>query len=164
MGFIVSETSGLLLPSGSEEAAVAAALKRHDPDLRLVPQDSDHFGRRVYKVYRYNGPDRDAGFVCGWWNDQMEPLPLSSALVEYVQYLDRNTVGRQPDENELADRLRAERRKDYLRDAEAIVQEFGPKMDGKRSTPMPRSRGLQLSRIRERELGRQAGTPEEFLP
>lgn len=164
MGFVVSGSSGLLLPHGAEEAAVAAALKRHDPELRLVPQDSDHFGRRIYKVYRYNGPDRDAQFVCGWWNDDLEPLPISSALVDYVQFLDRNTAGRQLDVDELDAKHKAERRADYMRDAEAIVAEFGPKIDGRRSSPLPRSRGLQLSRQRERELGHKAGTPAEFLP
>jgi hypothetical protein len=164
MGFVVSPSSGLLLPQGSEEAAVSAALKAHDPELRLVPQDSDHYGRRIYKVYRWNGPDREATFVCGWWDDDLKPLPLSSGLVEYVKYLDRNTVGRAPDADELTAKLREERRKDYMRDAEAIVQEFGRKIDGKSFTPMPRSRSLQLSRQRERDLSRRAGTPEEYLP
>jgi hypothetical protein len=149
--------SGLLVPEGSQEAAVAAALRRHDPDLRLVPQDSDHFGRRIYKVYRWNGPDREATFVCGWWNDKLEPLPLSSALVDFVQYRDRNTRGLPEDEDALDRKFRAEQRKDYLRDAEAIVQDHHKRVDGKSHQPLPRSRSLYLARQRQRKK-----MPKEF--
>ena len=141
---------GLLVPEGAQEAAVDAALRRHDPELRLVPQNSDAYGRRIYKVYRYNGPDRPADLVCVWWDRNMEPLPLSMALLDMVQLLDKGTVGRQPTVEEAERELRAGRRRDYERDAEAIVKEFGPRLDGKRFTPQPRSRALYLARNKQR--------------
>ena len=149
MGYTVSG-GGLLIPEGAQEAAVDAALRRHDPDLRLVPQDSDAYGRRIYKVYRYNGPDRAADLVCVWWDRNLQPLPLSMALLDMVQLHDKNTSGRMPTVDEETARLKTERRKDYDRDAEAIVKEFSKKLDGKKFVPLHRSRGLQLARQRAR--------------
>jgi hypothetical protein len=100
--------------------------------------------------------------VCGWWDDNLNPLPLSMAILDMVQLHDRNTVGRPLDEDELAERIRVERRKDYLRDAEAIVQEHGRRVDQKRSTPQPRSRQLYLARAKERE--RRGRWPKEMRP
>jgi hypothetical protein len=150
-------SGGLLVPEGAQEAAVDAALRRHDPDLRLVPQDSDAYGRRVYKVYRYNGPDRPADLVCVWWDRDLQPIPLSMALVEMVQLHDKQTVGRMPTVDEETERVRAEKKKDYLRDAEAIVKEFGPKLDEKKHTLIPRSRGLQVARQKVRAKQRNPG-------
>lgn len=147
---LVTTHGGLLVPEGALEAAVAAALKHHDPDLRLVPQDSDHYGRRIYKVYRWAGSDRPAEFVCGWWDDQGRPIPLSMALLDRVQLLDRNTRGREIDEDEHNRRLKEERYKDYLRDAEELVKEFSGRLEGKRSSPLPRSRSLYAARNRVR--------------
>src|SRR6266498_2236239 len=149
MGFTRTD-GGLLVPEGAQEAAVQAALRQHDPDLRLVPQDSDVYGRRVYKVYRYNGPDHSADLVCVWWDRDLNPLPLSMALLDMVQLHDKSTVGRMPTIDEETERLRVERRRDYDRDAEAIVKEFGPKLDGKKQTLLPRSRSLYLSRQKAR--------------
>jgi hypothetical protein len=142
--------SGLLVPQGSLEAAVQSALKQHDPDLRLVPQDSDVYGQRVYKVFKWNGPDRPATFLMTWADEHLRPLPLSMNLVEMVKYHDRNTSLRPPDENELEAKLREERRKDYLRDAEAIVADHQDRVDGKSQQPLPRSRSLYLARQRHR--------------
>lgn len=150
MSGLIVAGSGLLVPEGAQEAAIQRALQQHDPDLRLVPQDSDVYGRRIYHVWRYNGPDRDAHRVCVWADEQLNPLPLSSALVDYVQSLDRNGRGRQVDVDELERKFREEQRKDYRRDAEAILADHDPRIEGKRHQPLPRSRSLYLARLRQR--------------
>lgn len=147
---LVQGNGGLLVPQGALEAAVTRALRQHDDELRLVPQDSDVHGTRVYKVYRYNGPDRAADFVCGWWDERGTPYPLSMNLVELVQMHDRNTVGVPDDEDVHNRRLREERRRDSEREGQAIVQEFSKKIDGKSHTILPRSRSLQLARQKQR--------------
>ena len=148
---------GLLVPEGSLEASVSRALQQHDRDLRLVPQDSARFGRRVYRVIRSNGPDRPPDFVCWWADEYGAPLPLSFSLVDYVQLHDRNTVGRPKDADELDREFRAQKRKDYLRDAEAIVHDHADRVDGKKQQVLPRSRSLYLARQRAR-----AKQPKEF--
>ena len=142
---------GLLVPEGALEAAVQRPLKEHDSDLRLVPQDSDVYGQRVYKVFKWNGPDRPATFLLTWADEHLRPYPLSMNLVEMVKYHDRNTSLRPPDEDEIERKLREERRKDYLRDAEAIVHDHQNRIDGKSHMPLPRSRSLYLARQRNRK-------------
>ena len=148
---------GLLVPEGALESAVARALKEHDRDLRLVPQDSDAFGTRIYKVYKWNGPDREATFILGWWDENLRPLPLSMNIVDLVKHHDKNTVGRPRDEDELDREFRAQKRKDYLRDAEAIVHDHADRVDGKKHQVLPRSRSLYLARQRARQK-----QPKEF--
>lgn len=115
-----------------------------------MPQDSDAYGTRVYKVFKYNGPDRPATYLMTWTDEHLRPLPLSMNLVEMVKYHDRNTTLRPPDEDEIEAKLRAERRKDYLRDAEAIVADHQKRVDGTSRSPLPRSRSLYLARMRRR--------------
>jgi hypothetical protein len=154
VGFVYSLAgSGLVIASqGADEAACRRALRQHDPDLRLVPQDSDALGRRVYKVYRYMGSERPAEFVCGWWDEHGNPYDLSvTGLLEMVQRHDRNLRGsQQASLAELEAKLKAERQADYRREADEIVREFGPRIDGKKSSPLPRSRGLYAARNRTR--------------
>lgn len=152
MGFVYSRSdSGLVLAEhGMDEAAVSRALRQHDNDLRLVRgYDLD---REVFfwKVYRYNGPDRPADFILAWANEEGEPLPLSTRLVDEVQRHDRGMRGDFVSADEHNRRLREERHKDYLRDAEAIVQEFSAKLDGKKMVPLPRSQSLRMSRDKQR--------------
>ena len=142
--------SGLLVPSGTQEAAVAAALKQHDPDLRLVPQMSDVYGTTVWKVYRYCGSERPAEFVCGWWNDKLEPLPLSMALIDMVQLHDKNMRGNPGDVDELTAKLKAQRYADARAETQEMAREFAARMDGKRYTILPRSQSLRMARDKQR--------------
>ena len=143
--------SGLVtLQHAGDESQIRRALKQIDPLLRLVPQHSDHFGGTVYKVYIDRG-DRPAEFLCGWWNDSMtEAYPLSSALVDMVRKLNMNERGRFPDPDEEIKRVQEERYKDYLREAEAIVQEHSKRIDDKSYAVLPRTPGLALARRRQR--------------
>src|SRR5215510_10143671 len=92
---LIPTDSGLLVPEGALEAAVARELRELDDDLRLVPQDSDAYGRRIYKVYKYMGGDRPAQFILMWSDEEGNPYPLSSSLVEEVKRHDRNLRGAQ---------------------------------------------------------------------
>jgi hypothetical protein len=118
--------SGLsVMMGGSDERAVARALREHDDALRLVPQGSDALGKIIYKVYRYSGSEQPAEFVLGWWDDYGEPYPLSMALVEMVKQHDKSQRGNAQliSEDEHNRRLRERRQKDYDANVETIQSE-----------------------------------------
>ena len=154
MGLVLSQSaSGLVLAcEGSDEAACAAALREYDSDLRLVPQDSDAFGQRVYKVYRYVGSEQPAQFVCGWWDELGNPYPGLSVtgLLEMVKRLDRNTRFENVDPDERNRELLERRRKEASEEMDAIAREFAGRIDGTKSSPLPRSRSLYAARNRVR--------------
>lgn len=126
---------GLLAPEGALEAAVSRQLKELDPDLRLVPQDSSAFGTRIYKVYKYQGPDRPATFILLWGDGNGTPYPLSSALVEEVKRYDRGGRGHAtlPDPDEENRRLNEERRREAEEEFTEIGREFDRYVTGKRN-------------------------------
>jgi hypothetical protein len=145
--------SGLILATeGSDEAACAAALKEYDSDLRLVPQDSDAFGQRVYKVFRYAGSEQPAQFVCGWWDDMGKPYGGLSVtgLLEMVKRLDRNTRSYYVDPDVRNAELTEKRRREAHAQLDEIADEFRGKIDGTKSSPLPRGRDLYLARNRVR--------------
>lgn len=164
MSLVFTNTpSGLVLAcEGADEAACAAALRDWDPDLRLVPQDSDHYGRRVYKVFRYVGSERPAQFVCGWWDELGRPYDGLSVtgLLDMVKRLDKNTSHVNIDPDEKNARLIAERQREHSERMQEVVEEFRDRIDGKKSSPLPRSRGLYLARSRVREQTK----TKEFKP
>jgi hypothetical protein len=135
-------SGGLLVPEGALEAAVSRQLRELDPDLRLVPQDSDAYGQRIYKVYKFMGPDRPAAFILMWGDWNGNPFPLSSALVEEVKRHDRNLRGHEslPDADEHNRRLKSEARR---RGAEELA-ELGRTYD--RYTSGKRSFGVRIPR------------------
>lgn len=153
MGLVYSRTeSGLVRAEhGADEAAVAAALKQHDADLRLIRGFDPDRQCWVWKVYRYYGPERDAEFLLTWRDESTgEPRPLSMNLLDEVQRHDKNLRGDLVDSAVHNEKLKAERRADYLSEAEEIVKEFGPKMDGKKLPVIHRSQSLRRSRDKER--------------
>ena len=154
MGLVLSQSaSGLVLATeGADEAACVAALKEYDCDLRLVPQDSDHFGRRVYKVFRYAGSEQPAQFVCGWWDDLGNPYDGLSVtgLLDMVKRLDRNTSWKNVDPDVKNAELTAQRQREANEALDEIADEFRGKLDGKKSSPLPRSRSLYAARNRVR--------------
>lgn len=158
MGSEYSQTeSGLVLPSqGSDEAAVRRALKEHDPELVLLPPGVDVAGRpapeRVgYRVYRRSGGDRPLDFVCFWGNDQFDPYPLSSSLIDRVKELDRNTASLHLDELARDEIRRQEIAATSARDQEALAADW--------ATPhgrpvLHRSQSLRLARDKQRAKGK----------
>jgi hypothetical protein len=149
MGAFHWSDSGLLLPTqGMDEAAVRRALTEHDPELVLLPPGVDVYGRpwperQGYRVYRKVGGDKPIEFICFWGNDQFEPYPLSSALVDKVKELDRNTRSRQLDEYVREEQRRQEIEKQEQRDQEALASDW----DRKHGVPVPH-RGPALARGR----------------
>lgn len=141
--------SGLAVPlTGADEASVARALKEYDPDLRLIPQDSDAYGRRIYRVARRVGGDRPVQWVVTWRTREGDALPLSHRLVEKVKELDLNTRARVDDPDDLNAALKDERRKDYDTDMDEIVRDHLKTHKGRFITP--RSQALALARRRGR--------------
>lgn len=132
---LTTSTGGLLVPEGALEAAVSRQLRELDPDLRLVPQDSDAYGARIYKVYKYQGPDRPATFILLWGDEWGRPFPLSSSLVEEVKRYDRGGRGHDslPDPDEENRKLKAERRKRVSDELDELGREFDPYVTGKRN-------------------------------
>lgn len=125
--------SGLLIAvEGADERNVGALLRRHDPDLRLVPRFSEEHGCKLWMVYRWKGPNDPSEFVCAWQTRDGQPLPLSSNVVEMVQLLDRGTVGAAPDPDASNAALRARRKKDSLETKQAIADDHKPYIDRKR--------------------------------
>ena len=147
MGLVYTRRDdGLVLAQASQdEAAVARALKQHDPELRLVPQESEVLGKRCYKVYRYAGSERPAEFILAWVKDG-DPLPLSMGLVDAVKALDRNSRVEYLNEDE-RDALERERRdKQTAADIEDIRSDWATRE--KRSAVLPRSPSLRRARSR----------------
>ena len=143
---------GLLVPQGAYEESVARALKDHDPLLRLVPQDSDHFGRRVYKVFRYAGSERSAEFIL-FWGDPTNNVayPLSYAIVDEVKRHDRGERGFSAEDSDTINaRLLEESRRKSREEGQALAEEHADRMTGKKKTVLHTSKNLQLSRIRHR--------------
>lgn len=143
---------GLLVPEGAQEAAATAALLKHDPDLRLTWADSDYFGCRVYRVYRrVRNEARPFETVCVYMDEAGNPLPLSvTGIVDMVQRLDKNMRGAETDPDVHNEQLVVRRRRDAEADFDDIVDEFKDRVDGKRLSPLPRSRSLHLARNRVR--------------
>lgn len=155
MGLVFTDTSsGLVLAThGSDEAATAATLREYDRDLRLVPQDSDAFGRRVYKVYRYMGSEQPSVFICGWWDEMGNPYDglSASGLLEMVKRLDRNNSRWQNSDSDEKNRLLVEQRsRQASEDIDDIAREFKGSIDGTSSSPLKRSQSLRMARDKVR--------------
>lgn len=155
MGLVYSRTDGGLVVAshGADEAAVAAALKRHDPMLELSRQADPEYGCWAWTVLRRT-PTGGVEAVVHWREGgHGQPYPLSMRLVDEVQKHDRGTRGRVETIAEAEEKHRAETEKDYRRDMDEIVREFGPKLDGKRYVPQPRSQRLRMGRDKRRARG-----------
>ena len=154
MSLVLSQSaSGLVIAcEGVDEVACAAALKEYDRDLRLVPQDSDAFGRRIYKVFRYMGSETPAQFVCGWWDELGNPYDGLSVtgLLDMVKRLDRNTRYEHVDADVRNAELLAARRKEAHEAIDEVVAEHRDRVDDRKRQPLPRGRNLHLARNRVR--------------
>jgi len=153
MGYVHSQTgSGLILAQdGMDVAAVERALRRHDPRLEVQGHPT-LYGRDLRILWKVFArlEDGSLAFVYAHQLDDLTPLPLSSSIVDAVQQHDPNTRGRARNVDQETARLKAEHEKDARDWGDAIVQEFEKKLDGKKSSPLPRSRSLYMARIRMR--------------
>lgn len=149
----VSLSGGLLVAeNASDERSVGEALRRVDDDLRLVPWEIDDIGRTLYKVYKYLGPNHPAAFICAWTDDYGEPLPLSHRLVDKVNSLRPDSYLRQPDPDEVNERLRQERLDEIEDGMREISEEFSRRAERGFMAVLHRGQGLRRARDRTRWL------------
>ena len=149
----VSSHNGLLVAENSVDGrAVSAALKKINPDLRLLPVEMHEDGMLLYKVFLYQGPDRRAAFVCAWTDDYGRPLPLSHRLIDKVNSLRPDAPTRQPDMDEQNDRHRDRVLKEF-RDATREVTEDIVRRASVGRNPVLH-RGVGLRRARDKRRGR----------
>jgi hypothetical protein len=151
MGLDYRVTQGglILAQETMDGAALEAALKSRDPDLRLQAWPTDTFGTYIWKVVRMVGEDRPPETICCWMRDG-KPLPLSSGLLDLVDSLDRNTRGEHVD----ADELNRRRREDVDRHKQAAYEDLAADWNPTRGRPIPH-KGPALARGRRamREKG-----------
>lgn len=143
-GLYVAETA-------TDYQSVSAALRDHDPNLRLVPQGVDRNGRPIYKVLYALGPERPAETVLVWMDDRLEEaFPLSHRIVDEVKRLDRNGRADRVSEDEHNRRLRDEAH-ERLHD-ELLGVGFEEAARTRRSPVL--HRGVHLRRSRHKRGGR----------
>jgi len=147
LGYVERQTrSGLVLAeTGADGAAIERELKKRDPLLSLQGVLSRQYGRILWRVLREAGADGPET-ICFWQPEEGgEPYPLSSALLDLVDRLDRNSRGVYAGADELDARRRAELARQIERDNEALADDWNPKHG---RPVLPRSRSLQMARAK----------------
>ena len=146
--------SGLLVAENrASREAVAAALRDHDRDLRLVPSVDNEHGKVLWKVYSYRGSETPAVFVLAWMDDHRVPLPLSMSLVDRVKQSDRNSRAPRVSEDDLNRQLIEQRRNEQSQIATDVRDDMAPRLTGRTRTILPRSQSLRMSRDKRRARG-----------
>lgn len=137
--------SGLAVPyQRGDEATIAKELRDYDSHLRLIPQGYRN-GQTVYKVFYRAGPEH-ASVLFTWADEQGNPLPLSSAIVEKVKMLDKNSRYEKKDPDTMNEALRASRAKEQEEEIQSIIDDWMTR-EG-RSAVLPRSQRLRQARSR----------------
>lgn len=142
--------SGLILQEyGQDHASIERALKKRDSLLSLQGWPSQKHGCIIWKVVR-EAPVGPPDTVCVWQSERGEPYPLSSAILDLVDRLDKNTRSTYRSEDELNAELAQERAKQQARDNEAMQ---GDHIFLHGRPVLPRSQALRMSRDRRRARG-----------
>jgi hypothetical protein len=140
--------SGIVYPAeGMDGARIRAALKEHDRNLDLIQQLDPDWGRWVYKVTYSTGSGDEVLFA--WRGANGEPLELSSALLDKVKRLDKNTSVAAPDADALNDRHLKSRKKDWDDSTDDLVDDYLPR--SRRKSLLPRTRDFANRRWKERQ-------------
>lgn len=149
----VRTDSGLVLAERSaDEAAISRALAEIDPELVLVRQIDPVFNRWSWRVNCVS-PRGQYDLVCVWEDENREPLPLSSALVEKVKMLRRDSRAAYVDSEARNEIRRQEIAKQEERDLEASISDLEPRARSGRLPILPR-RSVG-ARIRAERLARE---------
>lgn len=151
MGYVErTHGSGIVLANEAmDAAALERQLKKRDPLLALQGWPSETHRTLLWKVVRHS-PDRPPETVCVWQSDRGEPYPLSSALLDLVDTLDRNSRTTYLSDDERNARHRAQIARNAERDNEAIVNDT----TFRHGRPLiPRSQSLRMSRDKRRNRG-----------
>lgn len=154
MSYVYTENgNGLVLAEqASDERALQLALKRLDEDLRLGC-DLDQHGRPVYKVMLYRGPEHPAAFVCGWWDDDFTPRPLSSGLVSMVEALQKGSRAPRQDEDAHNRHVHEQNQKDFEATIDAIAADMEPHLRETHGAMLHRGVHLRRARDKQRRWG-----------
>jgi hypothetical protein len=140
-------------PLAADERAIAAALREYDPELRLVPQESDAYGCTIYHVRRWAGNDRPSEFLFAWVTETGEALPLSHRLLDLVREHDRNLRAQRLDADAKNELKRQEDKRHWDSEMEALSGDW----EMKHGRPvLPRSQSLRMSRDKRRARGEKA--------
>lgn len=122
--------SGLILAEKSEGwAGLRRALKQIDRQLVLWPPDAMS---PYWRVLRRVADDQPCVEVLVWMDDNMNPLPLSSGILEAVQRLRVDGRNQGPTADERNAQLHENNRKQSERDREALKDEYRPYLDHER--------------------------------
>lgn len=143
--------SGLVaVEIGTDGAALERELQKRDPALQLQGWPAPEWGCISWRVVRTAGLDRPPETICYWMNEATgEPYPLSSALLDKVDQLDRNSRGVYVSAEERNARREAEIAKQQERDNEAML-DWIPRHG---RPVLPRSQSLRLARDKRRAKG-----------
>lgn len=133
------DPSGLLVAreSASEEA-VRRALKQLDSRLMLDYMIDTEWQRTVWQVLCRVSADQPPAVVCRWRGVDGEPLPLSHGLVEKVRGLHMDSRAPRVDADAENQRLRDRIDADADAELEEIARELVPRLQGKKSSVLPR--------------------------
>jgi hypothetical protein len=143
--------SGLILTEHRmDQAALERQLKRRDPLLSLQGWPSETHRTILWKVVRDAGSGRPPDTVCVWQSERGEPYPLSSALLDLVDQLDRNSRSSYLTDNQRNEQRRRELARKVELDNEAIRDDT----TFKHGRPvLPRSQSLRMARDKKRNRG-----------
>lgn len=150
MQYTRSESGLILAEQTPDAAALERQLKQIDRRLSLQawPQPD---GLPVWKVVLHYAGDRPPETIASWIDQQGEPLPLSSRLVDLVQSLDRNSRVAFVDADGKNAQFAEQRERDNARDEEALISDW--RFPHGRPV-LPRSQSLRLSRDKQRAKGK----------
>lgn len=149
----VRTDSGLVLAEASaDEAAISGYLKEVDPELELVRQVDPVFMMWSWRV-NVRSPRGDVSLVCVWEDENRMPLPLSSALVEKVKSLRKDSRERQLDADVANELHRQRLRKDAEDRVQDVIDDHRKRAGRNRAPMFHKTDGYVASRRRWKRKG-----------
>jgi hypothetical protein len=144
--------SGLILAEkGADSVAIERELRKRDPLLSLQGVLVPEWNRIRWRVVRDAGSEQEPETLCIWQAEEGgEPYPLSSALLDLVDRLDRNTRFHYAGEDELERQRQVSRDRQVERDNEALRDDWNPRHG---RPVLPRSQSLRMARDKRRAKG-----------
>lgn len=146
-------------PEGEDERAIQRELTRRHRGLFLDKEVDDRYGRIVY-VVRIQTREGERPHDVLYWHDRLtlEPLPLSSALLDRLDSLEkgtRGTVDTVERVNRTNDAIRERNRRETDDAYDEILRDGARRMDPMHSAVLHRGQHLRRARDRQRSRGEQ---------
>lgn len=139
--------SALWLPH-ADARAVDRELRQRDKHLFLA-EHRDFHGRPYFEVRYHIGSEREPLVVLDWREDDGTPRQLTSALLNEVARISSQGP---PDVGKIARKnadLKASRDNDRIEAYEEMIEDILPRMHGKKTVSMPRSKNVGQSARRQ---------------